>query len=94
MKISKYISVFDEELMVYNALNNSLVKLSPNLIKIFQDRKIDDSIIGQYPNEIEELKKGLFFYLIMILMNCNILNLLTHLLNSNIAILPLLLHPP
>ena len=44
MKISKYISVFDEELMVYNALNNSLVKLSPNLIKIFQDRKIDDSI--------------------------------------------------
>lgn len=60
MKISKYISVFDEELMVYNALNNSLVKLSPNLIKIFQDRKIDDSIIGQYPNEIEELKKGLF----------------------------------
>lgn len=57
MKISKYVSVFDEESMAYNALNNSLVKLSPNLLKIFKDGKVNNSIIEQYPNEIEELKK-------------------------------------
>lgn len=60
MKISKYISIFEKEHMVYNALNNSLIRLNNDLFEMFKQGEIRDCIINKYPNEIKELKLGMF----------------------------------
>lgn len=60
MKISNYISIFEEEQIVYNALNNGLVKLNHNLFTMFKDGEVSNSMVNKYPDEIKELKNGMF----------------------------------
>lgn len=62
MKISKYLSIFEDEQIVYNALNNGLVKLNPNLFSMFKDGDVSSNIINHYPDEIKELKTGMFLH--------------------------------